>query len=150
MNIQDWFPLGLTGLISLKSKGLSRVLQHLNQLLEFKEQFAWQYCKWKRVKLVRDNMIFQVTAFNKCTCNKPRDRFSFAFIFCKRKIRVRKLIWKGKELCRAGPENLNSYSFEFEVQYLNLLKVSSHIFIMIKSPLNGNLAFQASKHLKTA
>ena len=28
MNIQDWFPLGLTGLISLQSKGLSRVLQH--------------------------------------------------------------------------------------------------------------------------
>ena len=26
MNIQDWFPLGLTGLISLLSKGLSRVL----------------------------------------------------------------------------------------------------------------------------
>ena len=25
MNIQGWFPLGLTGLISLKSKGLSRV-----------------------------------------------------------------------------------------------------------------------------
>ena len=25
MNIQDWFPLGLTGLISLPSKGLSRV-----------------------------------------------------------------------------------------------------------------------------
>ena len=25
MNMQDWFPLGLTGLISLKSKGLSRV-----------------------------------------------------------------------------------------------------------------------------
>ena len=25
MNSQDWFPLGLTGLISLKSKGLSRV-----------------------------------------------------------------------------------------------------------------------------
>ena len=25
MNIQDWFPLGLTGLISLRSKGLSRV-----------------------------------------------------------------------------------------------------------------------------
>ena len=25
MNIQDWFPLGLIGLISLKSKGLSRV-----------------------------------------------------------------------------------------------------------------------------
>ena len=25
MNIQDWFPLGLTGLVSLQSKGLSRI-----------------------------------------------------------------------------------------------------------------------------
>ena len=28
INIQDWFPLGLTGLISLKSKGLSRVFSN--------------------------------------------------------------------------------------------------------------------------
>ena len=28
MNIQDWFPLGLTGLISMKSKGLSRVFSN--------------------------------------------------------------------------------------------------------------------------
>ena len=28
MNIQSWFPLGLTGLISLLSKGLSSLLQH--------------------------------------------------------------------------------------------------------------------------
>ena len=28
MNIQDWSPLGLTGLISLLSKGLSSLLQH--------------------------------------------------------------------------------------------------------------------------
>ena len=28
MNIQDWFPLGLTGLISSKSIGLSSLLQH--------------------------------------------------------------------------------------------------------------------------
>ena len=28
MNIQDWFPLGLAGLISLQSKGLSSLLQH--------------------------------------------------------------------------------------------------------------------------
>ena len=28
MNIQDWFPLGLTGLISLQSKGLTRVLSN--------------------------------------------------------------------------------------------------------------------------
>ena len=30
MNIQGWFPLGLDGLISLLSKGLSRLLQHHN------------------------------------------------------------------------------------------------------------------------
>ena len=28
MNIQDWFPLGLTGLISLQSQGLSRVFSN--------------------------------------------------------------------------------------------------------------------------
>ena len=28
MNIQDWFPLGSTGLISLQSKGLESLLQH--------------------------------------------------------------------------------------------------------------------------
>ena len=28
MNIQDWFPLGLTGLLSLQSKGLSRVFSN--------------------------------------------------------------------------------------------------------------------------
>ena len=30
MNIQDWFSLGLTGLISLQSKGLLSLLQHHN------------------------------------------------------------------------------------------------------------------------
>ena len=30
MSIQGWFPLGLTGLISLQSKGLSRLPQHHN------------------------------------------------------------------------------------------------------------------------
>ena len=28
INVQDWFPLGLTGLISLQSKGLSRVFSN--------------------------------------------------------------------------------------------------------------------------
>ena len=32
---QDWFPLGLTGLISLQSKGLSSLLQHHSQKHEF-------------------------------------------------------------------------------------------------------------------
>ena len=34
MNIQGWFPLGLTGLISLRSKGLSRV---------FSSTIIWKY-----------------------------------------------------------------------------------------------------------
>ena len=37
MNIQDWFPLGLTGLIFLNSKGLSRVFNTTVQ----KHQFLW-------------------------------------------------------------------------------------------------------------
>ena len=36
MNIQDWFPLGWTGEISLQSKGLSRVFSHTRVL---KHQF---------------------------------------------------------------------------------------------------------------
>ena len=34
MNIQDWFPLGLTGLISLQSRGLSKVPESDLFLLE--------------------------------------------------------------------------------------------------------------------
>ena len=33
MNVQDWFPLGLTGLISLVSKGPSSLLQHHGSLV---------------------------------------------------------------------------------------------------------------------
>ena len=35
MNIQDWFPLGWTGLISLQSKALKRLLQHPVQKHQF-------------------------------------------------------------------------------------------------------------------
>ena len=43
MNIQDWLPLGLTGWISLQSKGLSRVLQHHSQKHQF---FIAQLSLW--------------------------------------------------------------------------------------------------------
>ena len=36
MNIQDWFPLGLTGLISLQSKGLSEVFSRVYWTPQFK------------------------------------------------------------------------------------------------------------------
>ena len=35
MNIQDWFPLGLTGWLSLQSKGLSRVFSNTIQKHQF-------------------------------------------------------------------------------------------------------------------
>ena len=70
MNIQNWFPLGMTGLISLKSKGLLRVISNswkaLNlwysaffivQLLHpyWKMQF-WQY----RSSLAKSSLCFLI------------------------------------------------------------------------------------------
>ena len=43
MNIQDWFPLGWTGLISLQSKGLSRVFKTTVQKHQF---FCAQLSLW--------------------------------------------------------------------------------------------------------
>ena len=43
MNIQGWFPLGLTGLISLKSKGLSRVFSNTIRKHQF---FSTQPSLW--------------------------------------------------------------------------------------------------------
>ena len=44
MNIQDWFPLGLTGLISLQSKGLSRVFS--NTTVQKHQFFGTQFSLW--------------------------------------------------------------------------------------------------------
>ena len=48
MNIQGWFPLGLTGLISFQSKGLSRYVPNYNFLYTY-----FFFClskKWERKK----------------------------------------------------------------------------------------------------
>ena len=44
MNIQDWFPLGLTGLISSLSKGLSRVFS--NTTVQKHQVFSVQLSLW--------------------------------------------------------------------------------------------------------
>ena len=44
MNIQDWFPLGLTGWISLQSKGLSRVF--FNTIVQKHQFFGPQLSLW--------------------------------------------------------------------------------------------------------
>ena len=61
MSIQDWFPLGLTGLISLQSKGLSRVFSsttiHYNItysnifLCYFYLWLSWNYCDNKTINI---------------------------------------------------------------------------------------------------
>ena len=44
MNIQDWFPLGLSGLISWKSKGLSRVFSNIT--VQKHQFFSTQLSLW--------------------------------------------------------------------------------------------------------
>ena len=44
MNIQDWFPIGLTGWISLQSKGLSRVFS--NTTVQKHQFFSTQLSLW--------------------------------------------------------------------------------------------------------
>ena len=46
MNIQDWFPLGLTGWIPLQSKGLSRVFSNTNTTVEKHQFFGAQLSLW--------------------------------------------------------------------------------------------------------
>ena len=78
MNIQDWFPLGLSSLISFQSKGLSRVFcstqfkrinslvlsflygplltstdDYWNNIVDY-EQYCWQ----------RNSLLFETTSFN--------------------------------------------------------------------------------------
>ena len=46
MNIQDWFPLGCTGWISLQSKGLSRVFS--NTIVQKHQFFGTQLSLWSK------------------------------------------------------------------------------------------------------
>ena len=49
MNIQDWFPLGWTGWISLESKGLSRVFSNTTVQKHWSHRFStciWISCPW--------------------------------------------------------------------------------------------------------
>ena len=50
MNNQDWFPLELTGLISLKSKGLSRIFS--NTTVQKDQFFGAQLSLWRNLLLL--------------------------------------------------------------------------------------------------
>ena len=69
MNSQDWFPLGLTGLISLQSKGLSRVFSNTTSSKVsifwlsafFMAQLSHPYMTtWKTKALTRQTFIGKV------------------------------------------------------------------------------------------
>ena len=51
MDIQDWFPLGLTGMISLLSKGLSRIS---NTTIEKYQFFDAQSSLWSNSNFIHD------------------------------------------------------------------------------------------------
>ena len=51
MNIQDWFPSGLSSLISLQSKGLSRVF--FNTTVQKHQFFGVQICLWSNSHIYR-------------------------------------------------------------------------------------------------
>ena len=60
MNIEDWFPLGLTGWISLQSNGLSRVFSNTtvwkNQLFGA-QLFSWSNCQLETITLTRRTFV---------------------------------------------------------------------------------------------
>ena len=52
VNIQDWFPLGLSGLISLQSKGLSRVFS--DTTVPKHQFFSTQFSLWSSSTFIRE------------------------------------------------------------------------------------------------
>ena len=84
MNIQDWFPLRLTGLISLQSKGHSRVFQHHStkaSILQcsafFIVQLSHPYITTgKTIALTRRTFVCKVTSL----CFSMLSRLIIAFL----------------------------------------------------------------------
>ena len=68
MNIQNWFPLGLTGLISLQSKGLSRVFssttlwkhQFFNISLLYDPVLTSEHDYWKNHRLTIQTFVGKI------------------------------------------------------------------------------------------
>ena len=60
MNIQDWFPLGWTGWISLQSKGLSRVFS--NVTVQRDQFFSAQLSLWSH------NFVTSLNSFSNVLC----------------------------------------------------------------------------------
>ena len=73
MNIQDWFPLGLTGWISLQSKGLSRVFSNTTVWKHL--LFSAQPCLWSKITCIHD--YWKNHSFDYTYLYQPRDVSAF-------------------------------------------------------------------------
>ena len=62
MNIQDWFPLRLTSLISLKSKGLSKVFSNIT--VQKHQFFVTQLSLWSNSHILPGSSIGKESACN--------------------------------------------------------------------------------------
>ena len=58
MNSQDWFPLGLTGLISLQSKGLPRVFS--NTTVQKHQFFSTQPSLWSNLVMLAISLFWKI------------------------------------------------------------------------------------------
>ena len=58
MNIQDWFPLELTGLISLQSKGLPRVFS--NTTVQKHQFFSTQPSLWSNLVMLAISLFWKI------------------------------------------------------------------------------------------
>ena len=75
MNIQDWFPLGLTGWISLQSKGLSRVFSRTT--VQKHHFLGTQPSLWSH------SYPYMITWKNHCfDCYRPLSAKCFCFLIC--------------------------------------------------------------------
>ena len=84
MNIQDWFPLGLTGLISLLSKGLSRVFS--NTTVQKHQFFGVQPSLWSNSHIYTwllgkpQLWLYGPLSVKWCLCFLVQSRFAIAFL----------------------------------------------------------------------
>ena len=63
MNIQDWFPLGWTGLISLQSKGLSRVFSNTSSKASILQHSAFLVVQFSHPHMIGKNHSFDSMTF---------------------------------------------------------------------------------------
>ena len=115
INIEGWFPLGLTGLISLESKGLSRVFSNTtvqkHQFFDAQPFFMVQL--WHLYTTTRKTMALTIWPFvGKVTSLLFNTLSMFIVAFLPRRKQFYKILKKERETLREPP---NSVRLFFEI-----------------------------------